>query len=532
MKEKKHPNFQDLYPFEDYKKAYEARSTFNCGLSPVCLCAPGQHNAIGTKALMEKKSHYATLNFRTLKLEYAIQVWLKAALISSDNPGPLLYYWWLHYEDNETSFREVNYSNNWWGATPEAMNEGFWKLLEDIANSGTIKVCEGYSYRNKTGKYITSPAIEFDVILDREQLRDAHRDFDDVFRHKYKRKRVSFKWDEIKHLFTQLTLKQLSLIDLEQIHKNSKVDERLFLACDALDLDAVKEAIRMGANVNALDKNGESALQHAVEYFTEHGVRMDKDYSDEELETIKKDNYQKCVEIVDYLLELGADIDLFGVDGMQPLTCAYYAHSVEMIKHLLEKGSNPNYNSYRCDDVYWRSEDSHRCTILNVIGDCLSEEYDDYEKNVEKIVRDYGGRRYAWDYDIARYKHIGKYYITMSPSNEKWLFLDNDGWGIGTESELKIEDSEGNQTTILLPVIPGLSKWHRDYLEHIDSSGFDWEEWNQRGYRLAKAVAKLLPESVALYYPYGEKIERSWNKWSNRYYIEQLREERYVNPLE
>lgn len=120
---KKYPNFQDLYSFSDYKKAYDARSTFNCGLSPVCLLAPDQHSCVRTSVLKEK-SHYASLNIRTLKLEYAIQVWLKAGLISSDNPGPLLYYWWLHYEDNDTSFREIQYSKNWWGATPESMIDG------------------------------------------------------------------------------------------------------------------------------------------------------------------------------------------------------------------------------------------------------------------------------------------------------------------------------------------------------------------------------------------------------------------------
>ena len=155
---------------------------------------------------------------------------------------------------------------------------------------------------------------------------------------------------------------------------------------------------------------------------------------------------------------------------MQPLTCAYYAHSVEMVKHLLEKGANPNYNSYRCDDVCFHDEDSHRCTILQVIYDCLSDDYDDYEKEVETIIHDYGGRRLTWDYDTYRYEHIGKYYVTMSPSHETFLFFDNDGWGIGNEEELNIENEQGERKTIKLrdswspgvaSRIPSKHRWQR-----------------------------------------------------------------------
>ena len=521
---KKYPNFQDLYSFSDYKKAYDARRTFNCGLSPVCLLAPDQHSCVRTSVL-KKKSHYASLNIRTLKLEYAIQVWLKAALISADNPGPLLYYWWLHYEDNDTSFREIQYSKNWWGATPESMIDGFWKLLEDIANSGEIRVCEGFSFSMRSGKYISEPSVKFDVVLDLENARNAYKLIDDVFTHPYDNTPKSYRWEEIKELYTQLTLKQLSLMDVEQLHKHSKIDEMLFTACDVLDLDGVKAAIKMGANVNALDKRGESALQHVVEYFNDHGIILDKEYTEEERQSIIDANYQKCVQIVDYLLELGADIDLFGVDGMQPLTCAYYAHSVEMVKHLLEKGANPNYNSYRCDDVCFHDEDSHRCTILQVIYDCLSDDYGDYEKEVETIIHDYGGRRLTWDYDTYRYEHIGKYYVTMSPSHETFLFFDNDGWGIGNEEELNIENEQGERKTIKLKEIPGLREWHQEYLQNIDGKDFDWNTWNKRGQELAKYVSEQLPDDVALFYPYGETVERKKNNWNNKFYFEGARPE-------
>lgn len=518
---KKSPNFQDLYPFEDYKAAHEAKCTFNCGLSPVCLSAPKEHYEVHKNILSDKEAHDANLNIRSLKLEYAIRVWMRAALISANSHSPLLYYWWLHYADNATSFREIKPSE---GVTPEAMTEGFWKLLEEVANSGKIKVCEGYSCRNINEKYTSDPLIEFTVVL--ADIRNAYKDIDDVFTHNYNPTLRSFKWDEIKHLFTQLSLKQLSLIDTEKLHKHSEVDEMLICACRHLDIDGVRTAVRMGADVNALNKYGASALQLAIEYFTDDVLYRHTEYTKEELAKIKAENYSKCMEIVDYLLDMGADIDLFGVEGMQPLTCAYYAQSIEMVRHLLEKGANPNYNSYRCDDVRFHKAESHQCTILNCIDELLSEEYNDYEKAVEMLVREHGGRRWWWDYNSDRDIRIGKYYMYMAPDNERWLFFDNDGWGIGTELQVSVEDAEANKTVINIPFAEDLKKWKAEYFAHINLPDFDWDEWNSRGKELAEKVARILPPTAALHYPYGDSIIK--NCRNGKYYLETLREKEPV----
>lgn len=532
MKPKQYPNFQDLYSFEDCKKAFEAKNTFDCGLSPVCLSAPGHHYSVYASVLKGDESEGALLSVRTLKLEYAIQVWLKAALISAKNPGPLLYYWWLHYEENKTSFREIKYSKFYADTTPEKMVESFWKLLERIADSGEIKVSEGYSYTSKTGHLANQPNINFHLVLDRDDVTNAYKDIDDVFEYSYNTGKRTFKWGEIKDLFTQLTLKQLSLLDTKRLHRHSAIDKTLFIACDHLDVEGVKLAIRNGANVNALDEDGESALQHAVEFFKDAGKNVHKVYSKEELRRIESENYNKCVEIVDMLLAQGADIDLFGMDGMQPIVCAYYGRSIDMVKYLLEKGSNPNYNSYRLDDLFYCSEDSNRCTILDLIAGLPDDEYDDYAKAVETLIRNHGGRRFDWDYDPQRCLHIGKYCMSIDPTDEEWLFLDNSGWGIGNENSITIEDAENNQTFIRLPHIEGLKEWHQDYLSHINiNSGiYDWGGWNRRGYALAKAVAKALPETVALYYPYGDFVQLERSAFGEGYYLKRLKEKIWIDP--
>lgn len=525
---KKYPNFQDLYSFEDYKRACEAQETFCCGLSPICLSAPKHHDSFHTDVIGDESANIALVTIRTLKLAYATQVWTRAMLVSSGYTSELSNYWSLQYRDNETSFRELAYVDLPDGVTPEVLASYFWDLLETIANSGSVKVCEGYSLINKglDGLGIKkSPSIAFDVVLDRDEAKGCFDEISDVMAYHYNRESRSYRWEEIRDLFTELSLKQLSLMNLELLHKHSDIDEDLFQACSALDIEGVKLAISRGANVNALDKRGESALQKAVEDFSFYRTELDKSYSDEE----------RSLEIVDLLVSHGADVDLFGVEGMQPITCAYYEHSPATIKHLLELGSDPNYNSYRSEDVSYESEDSTRCTILNLIWEHWGESYGVYkdDKEVAEMIRAYGGRLYDWDYDPQRRIHIGRYYVRIEPNeNEENLFYDNSGWGIGDADHLTIEDETLHQTTISLEAIKGLRQWHAEYRRCCEEEDFDRDGWNRRGLALAREVARVLPESVALHYPYGDELEIQWFSWCQRHHITYLSESRRISPTE
>lgn len=518
MKEKKYPNFQDLYSFEDYKKTYEARSTFSCGLSPVCLQAPLQHNS-GSSNL----GNYTKFEFRTLRLEYAIQVWLKAALISQRHESQIRDYWNLRYTDNDTSFREVKYYEKYTIEKQRTLIDGFWKLLEEIADSGEIKVCEGFAYMNKTNEYESYPQTDFIIILDMEEMNTCGQHIDDIFTYDYNTDKKSYSWKEIKDLFTELNLKQLSLTDLHKLYKRKNVDETLFCACEALDLEGVKNAVRMGANVNALNEFGNSAIEHTIGFFGEALPHRKDGHTDEERKIIEVETFRKCTDIIDYLLEQGADIDLYGVDGQQPLVTAYYqTHSIEIIKYLLENGSNPNYNSYRSDDLDW-DEDQCQCTVLQIIDELLYDEYDEFEEEMEKLIHDYGGRRYAWDYDPQRRIHIGKYYISISANRGKWMFYDN-GWAIGNSKEISIEDKEGNKTKFTIPAdySEELEEWQKDYQDNIDGDEFNWNDWNKRGKALAEKIAKVLPSTVALHYPFGCIIKRMPRPLDKGYYLECL----------
>ena len=532
---KKFPNFIDLFPYDDCKKAYDAFTTFDCGLSPVCLSAPSQIYK-GVKCITDKKSSSIRFSLKTLRLEYAIQVWIKTFLISQSEPGPLLYYWWLGYNDNETSFRDLKYTQFDCSHTPEERVELFWKLLEDVANSGSITVSEGYSFNSiiSKGGYFNHPNISVDVVLDAMNTEDGEQRITDIFKYKYNRTPRTFKWDDIKDLFTQLTLKQLSLYDLSKLHKSSNSDKQLFKACRDLDIDTVKKAIGLGANVNALDAKGASPLQCTIEFFEDKNLSFsiyENKYTESEITRMKHDNYEKCLTIVDLLIDTGADVDLFGAEGIQPLQCAYEAHSIQLVRHLLERGANPNYNSYRWPNMKYDADEFCQSSILKDISECPLEFYDDINERIEKLLREYGGRIYAWDLDVSRRRHIGRYYISFDATGGESLFFDNAGIGIGDDKSITIENENGVKSEVTLSKIDCLREWKDEYEQNIDNPHYDWNAWNKRGIAFAKKIAKMLPEYVALYYPFGDNIEIKYDEFDGQPYLEHLREERLMTPL-
>lgn len=495
------PNWTDLYTFEDYVQAKQSFATFDCGLSPVCLCAPTQHYCINSSQKFgDERTNSATINLRTIKLEYAIQVWTKAALISKTNGNPLQYYWWLHYEDTSSSFRELKYSTSYGvNQRSEELIQGFWNLLEEIANSETIKVREGYTVTNKT--LYGETHVNFTVVLDMPKA-DWHKaDLNNVYEHTYDLTSRSYKWNDIKDLFVELTLHQLSLCDDEKLYKNTYVDELLFSACRVLDIDMVKHAVQLGANVNALDKGGESALQKTIEDCSWNDIYLDKEYTAEEKKSIRANNFRKCHDIVEYLVSQGADVDLYGVDGLQPLMCAYYDGNLDMVKFLFEHGSNPNYNSYRCDDI--NRSYTHRSTLIKVLDDEI-DDYSDFQLKVDKLARQHGAHHHDFDYNPHTGEHLGKCFVSFCASKDDNIFWDNGYCAIGTPYQITFEDCNDHLTTFTLPEMPGLMKWLQDYREHKDSPDeYDWKEWNKRGLHLAQEIANVLPDTVALHYYYG-----------------------------
>ncbi|MEP7275384.1 MAG: ankyrin repeat domain-containing protein [Betaproteobacteria bacterium] len=91
------------------------------------------------------------------------------------------------------------------------------------------------------------------------------------------------------------------------------LNARFLVAARNLDAPAIERLLREGANVNARNRLGESAL----------------------VIVLKKDR----LDLASQLLSAGADVNLAAVNGITPLMTAAYGGHAEMVRTLLDKGA-------------------------------------------------------------------------------------------------------------------------------------------------------------------------------------------------
>lgn len=503
---KRCPNYQDLFSLDDINLARRVRATHNPGLSRIAVCADNQRYDITTD--IYKDGDHCKVHCYTLKLKYALEVWTKAVLISNDNPGDMLYYWWLKWVNNDTSFMHLEYKNFHRDITVDQLLKGFWSLLEDIANSGKISVREGmhtYCAQNSLD-WIAIPEVHCNIVVDAESggkvydmVAGKWPNSKEIADYEFDYTPRTYRWEDIKYMFIELTLDQLRLVQRNKMHKCGSIDKILFDACSRLDIEGVKHAIELGANVNTLDKDGDSPITRTIEFAIYNYLDIDKRYSVEEYKEIKDKTLSKVIPILQLLIDRGADVDLFGFEGKQPLLAAYYEGSPEITEFLLKMGSNPNYNSY-LDDI---TSDEEKASISSTVLACLYDEVDDYTPEqcaIEDLVYKYGGRHLNWGYNHYPWDNIGKYVVTLEPYPNVGPFQDCSHVTIGDDKSISIEREDGEVVNIDISGVSGFSDWLSQYHNHYNDMTYDWNSWRERGLIIAKEIATLLPEYVSLWY--------------------------------
>lgn len=528
METKKHPNFQDLYSIEDINKAKACSK--QTGYYPISLM-PGDQTAVlgNTPRLGAFKLSNTSQRSYTLRYWYAMQVWNTAIAIACDSVVGNKFLGILpQWKDRDESFRMLVNNKKF----TSNMVEELWKLLEDIANSGNIRVHEGFFMENTTKGYWGAPSkcnIEMrckfyiNIILDVPSARTNKFPIENIWEHKFCKEDKSYRWDEIKHLFCEVSLPVRELMNHEWMNRKGDYDAELIEACRNLDLEGVKAAAGKGANVNALDSGDETPLTNAIDDYYLTGMKTDVYYTEEDKSEIENNNYQKLIPIIDYLLEQGADIDLFGYDGLSPVTAAYYTHSPRLVEYLLKKGANPNVNCFLIDTA---NEGMYCSTILSCIAEDMAEEYDDAEREIERLVKQYGGRLYYFGYNPVKREYTGRTFVEFWPTKDS-LFENSAYDKCGDYKTLRIETSENTFTDVDISSVEGLEQWHKEFVDHYydDEStrtNDEWNIWFSKGLEFAKKVKSLLPGNIDLYYLYDCKPifctrkdgSKYWNQWN------------------
>ena len=121
----------------------------------------------------------------------------------------------------------------------------------------------------------------------------------------------------------------------------------LHSACESRELDIVKTLVRAGAGVRAANDKGETCLITAVHHGRIEIVRylvglpeVDVNHRDDELKTaLHYAVLEKYTDVVQVLIDAGADIDTQNNEGYSPLHSACRSGALDIVKMLVRAGA-------------------------------------------------------------------------------------------------------------------------------------------------------------------------------------------------
>lgn len=335
MCSKKLKNIEDVYTREEFAMAVKIRNTYYPSYAPVVLCA--EKNTLARYRKGEECF--------TLKMWYAIQVWRYViADLEKKYKGILSVEW-----ENTKPFRSLKYVNNqnWDYAR---ITEEIWNGLKTVAQSGKINVCAGTfcNYRQSNWDCINNENSDSGFVItkiyDVSQLPKKYPTSDPIGIYIKK-----FYWPEIRDLFVEVPIRVQELIhgeNLNPLHPESHLTlagklfkgKNIWRDFPEITLDEIKEAVEVcHCDVNetyGVDCKGFGVGATPLLMFTwllEGAERL---------------------QIIEYLVNKGADVNFFGYGGRPVLGEAVLFCDVELVKFLLEHGANPNYNGYLYDIVH------------------------------------------------------------------------------------------------------------------------------------------------------------------------------------
>ncbi len=133
---------------------------------------------------------------------------------------------------------------------------------------------------------------------------------------------------------------------LDPEFKSSQFGSGLLTAAWYGNIDMMSLFLEHGANINSINSNGEQALAlsawnnkfDAVKWLLSHGATLNRDAN--EWGALHYAVFNGHTEIVNYLLENGADVNAQSPNGATPIMLAAREGREELAKKLLESGAD------------------------------------------------------------------------------------------------------------------------------------------------------------------------------------------------
>jgi hypothetical protein len=334
---------------------------------------------LGCSAKINNEEVSITLNMKTLKLKFAMQVWEIAQAMTKRKYWHYLKHEWIKGSD---PIKELV-------LTCEQRKEAekyFQQKLMEVCQDEKLMVSESATFRACPDNLHKPDELNLDVCINVDELTDEitnkiHYQFWKNKQHyPLDQKNIRFTYEDIKYYFIYLNVHLLGLLNAEDGVKDiSAAEKELFDSAERLNLEGMLKAISDGADINAIDNTGETAITKVIRAskYDFYPLADKEAFEKFQRETPEFTNEEKIM-VAQKLLDTGADINFFGPDGINGLMGTSYQHNPVLMRFLLDNGANPNFNYYPEDGFEWIKSTA----LDNVFGDYHC--YDD-EKTLDEM---------------------------------------------------------------------------------------------------------------------------------------------------
>ena len=341
------PFFCPRFSRDDYVSTSVLRRSFKWGVrygaahyEPVLLHPGGDtwrtdHQYVLGCSGWHAGHEYETMIFQTAKWAFARKVY-ETALRETSEKFPL---------EQPPSWGE-GYANWRFLTLPAWFSDASVFLMERARQA-----CETRSIEVKTGCVYYEPMEQPDMPPARHGNRgtvtivmDAEILSDEIMKPLHEKNRpdmnvlvpsrpMRFDWDEIAALFHAPTLREVELLNYHDARPPASDLDLAMIKCAAnLDIDGALELARKGANINAFDEHGETALTSVSEAWKN---KPDAPF-----------NQEQRIAALSALLEAGASINLTFYEESDALINATLNAEPKTVRFLLDRGADPNFNPW------------------------------------------------------------------------------------------------------------------------------------------------------------------------------------------
>jgi hypothetical protein len=371
--------FVEQYTWDEFQLIVDIRQVlritrndlFAGNYQPYQVRANESLSQLSFASCLTKKEVSIDLYLRSLKLDFAIQVWEIAQDLTKEKYLDYLEHNWRKTKD---PFKELSFTNKY----RQKAEKYFYQMLVEVCNDDKIVSSESATFRRHENIGCYADDLRLEVSLNENKITDEirYKVYEQYItgrkNYSFDLKNQKFSFEEIKDFFVYCDNHLLSLLNAKDGQKEISEQEKfLFSSADISDLDGILNAIKQGASINAIDTDGETAFTKVFQNFN------DRFYS-KERKLDEKTLIERTILIASKMLELGADIDLFGYDGINALQQIAYSHNPTLMKFLLDNGANPNINYFPEDG----EEDIKSTVLQTILGDYYV--VDDDEENLNQ----------------------------------------------------------------------------------------------------------------------------------------------------